>query len=89
MWRSLLRINCVKIKSAIDLGFHLYHVLTEKNPQQWRYISKTKQIIAEGQKNRTSVLWHVVSRSDTAWEMFCGMSQEAQLEPNQASDEYW
>lgn len=30
MWRSLLCINCVKIKSAIDLGFHLYHVLTEK-----------------------------------------------------------
>lgn len=49
----------------------------KKNPQQWRNISKTKQIIAEGQKSRMSVLRHVVSRSDAAWEMFCGMSQEA------------
>lgn len=77
MWRRLLCINCVKIKSAIDLGFQLYHGLTGKNPQQWRYISKVKQMIAEGQKKRTSVLRHMVSRRDAAREMFCGMGQEA------------
>lgn len=77
MWRRLLCINCVKIKSAIDLGFQLYHGLTGKNPQQWRYISKMKQMIAEGQKNRMSKLQHMVSRRDVAQEMFCRMGQEA------------